>query len=145
MIRAHALTTDVPRGGSVRSGAVDVFGAGIIRHAAPDADFGVHAWQDDIGRGPGDFAADAPVNRAYLAYYHAMGMDLRTAAAFYALTNSAPNTGVRWLHTADIARFVSSSSGSSIASSCPLRCDTNTSPISAPIVLTISPNPSAVA
>ena len=106
MIRAHALTTDVPRGGSVRSGAVDLFVAGIIRHAAPDADFGVHAWQDDIGRGPGDFAADAPVNRAYLAYYHAMGMDLRTAAAFYALTNSAPNTGVRWLHTADIARFV---------------------------------------
>ena len=106
MIRAHSLTTDVPRGGSLRSGAVDLFVAGIIRHAAPDADFGVHAWQDDIGRGPGDFAADAPVNRAYLAYYHAMGMDLRTAAAFYALTNSAPNTGVRWLHTADIARFV---------------------------------------
>ena len=106
MIRAHALATDVPPGGSVRSGAVELFLAGASRHAAPDADFGVHAWQDDAGRGPADFAADAPVNRAYLEYYRAMGMAPRTAALFYALTNSVPNTGVRWLHTTDIARFV---------------------------------------
>jgi hypothetical protein len=106
MIRAHALATDVPAGGSVRSGAVELFLAGITRHAAPDADFGVHAWQDDAGRGPADFAASAPVNRAYLDYYRAMGMAPATAAAFYALTNSVPNSGVRWLHTADIARFV---------------------------------------
>jgi hypothetical protein len=106
MIRAHALVTDVPPGGSVRSGAVELFLAGISRHAAPDADFGVHAWQDDAGRGPADFAANAPVNRAYLEYYRAMGMDPRAAAAFYALTNSVPNEGVRWLHAADIARYV---------------------------------------
>jgi hypothetical protein len=106
MIRAHAIATDVPAGGSVRSGAVELFLAGAIRHAAPDADFGVHAWEDEAGRGPGDFAADAPVNRAYLDYYRAMGMAPATAAAFYALTNSVPNSGVHWLHTADIARFV---------------------------------------
>jgi len=106
MIRARAMATDVPPGGSARSGAVDLFLAGTSRHAAPDADFGVHAWADDDGRGPRDFAADAPVNRAYLDYYRAMGMAPGTAAAFYALTNSAPNTGVRWLHTADLARFV---------------------------------------
>lgn len=106
MIRAHGIATDVPPGGSVRSGAVELFLAGISRHAAANADFGVHAWQDDSGRGPDDFAADAPVNRAYLDYYQTMGMAPRTAAAFYALTNSAPNADVRWLRTADIARFV---------------------------------------
>ena len=106
MIRAHALATDVPAGGSVRSGAVELFLAGVSRHAAPDADFGVHAWQDDAGRGPAQFAADAPVNRAYVEYYRAMGMDARAASAFYALTNSAPNDGVRWLHPADIKRFL---------------------------------------
>ncbi len=106
LIRAHAIATDVPPGGSVRSGAVELFLAGATRHAAPDADFGVHAWEDDAGRGPANFRADAPVNRAYLDYYHAMGMAPAAAAAFYALTNSVPNAQVRWLHPADIARFV---------------------------------------
>jgi len=106
MIRTHALATSVPAGGSVRSGAVELFLAGTTRHAAPDADFGVHAWLDDAGRGPADFAASSPVNRAYIDYYRAMGMTPGTAAAFYALTNSVPNTRVRWLHTADIARYV---------------------------------------
>lgn len=106
MIHAHALATEVPPGGSVRSGAVDLFVAGVHRRAAPDADFGVHAWEDDQGRGPADFAADAPVNRAYLDYYRAMGLSPRDAAGFYALTNSVPNRAVRWLHAGDIARFV---------------------------------------
>ena len=29
-----------------------------------------------------------------------------TASAFYALTNSVPNDSVRWLQSADLARFV---------------------------------------
>ena len=107
MIRAHAIATSVPPGGSVRSGAVELFLAGITRHAAPDADFGVHAWVDDTGRGPDDYDANAPVNRAYVTYYQAMGMTPGTAAAFYALTNSVPNSRVRWLHSADLAQFVS--------------------------------------
>ncbi len=106
MIRAHALTTEVPQHGSVRSGAVELFLAGATRRVAADADFGVHAWLDDAGRGPDDYAANAPVNRAYLDYYRAMDMAPRDASAFYALTNSVPNSDVRWLHRADIARFV---------------------------------------
>ena len=106
MIRAHAIATDVPAGGSVRSGAVELFLAGITRHAAPDAHFGVHAWQAVAGRGPAQCAANSPVNRAYLDYYQAMGMAPATASAFYALTNSVPNDSVRWLQSADLARFV---------------------------------------
>jgi hypothetical protein len=106
MIRAHAIATEIPAGGSVRSGAVDLFLAGATRRAAPDADFGVHAWLDDTGRGPADFSANDPVNRAYLDYYRAMGMAPGTATAFYALTNSAPSSGVRWLKTSDIGRYI---------------------------------------
>ena len=106
MIRARAIATDVPPGGSVRSGAVELFLAGQSRHAAPDADFGVHAWEDDSGRGPADYPATAPANHAYLAYYQAMGMTPHAATAFYALTNSVPNSQVRWLRGADIARFL---------------------------------------
>ncbi|EGD59799.1 hypothetical protein Y88_2236 [Novosphingobium nitrogenifigens DSM 19370] len=106
MIHASGIATDIPTGGSVRSGAVELFLAGVTRHAAPDAEFAVHAWEDDAGHGPRDFAPDAPVNRAYLDYYRAMGMTPEHAGAFYALTNSVPNAGVLWLHVADIARYV---------------------------------------
>ncbi len=106
MIRARGLATDVPAGGSVRSGAVELFLAGTHRHAAPDAGFAVHAWADEDGRGPGDFPMTAPVNRAYLSYYRAMGMSGDAAAGFYALTNSVPNSSARWLTGSDIARYL---------------------------------------
>lgn len=105
MIRARGLATEVPPGGSVRSGAVELFLAGARRHAAPDAEFAVHAWEDEQGRSPRDFAPEAGPNRLYLDYYRAMGLPPEKAGAFYALTNSVPNSRVLWLTTADIARY----------------------------------------
>jgi hypothetical protein len=105
MIRAHGLATDVPPGGSVRSGAVELFLAGRIRHAAPDAEFAVHSWRDDDGREPQDFAAADPVNAAYTRYYRDMGLSAAQAAAFYALTNSVAHDQVLVLHTPDIAPY----------------------------------------
>ncbi|WP_295528659.1 hypothetical protein [Novosphingobium sp. Chol11] len=105
MIRAHGLATAIPPGGSVRSGAVELFLAGAARHAAPDAEFAVHSWRDDDGREPGDFAATDPVNAAYTRYYREMGLSPRQAAAFYALTNSVAHDQVLVLHTGDIAPY----------------------------------------
>ncbi len=106
MIRAQGLATKVPPGGSVRSGAVELFLAGSARHAAPDAEFAVHSWKDDNGNEPQDFAAVDPVNAAYLGYYREMGLSAKQAAAFYALTNSVANDQVLVLHTPDIANYV---------------------------------------
>lgn len=106
LIREHGLTTDVPSGGSVRSGGVELFLAGTTRRAAPDAEFGVHAWKDETGHQPGDFAADAPANKTYLDYYREMGLSPENADGLYALTNSVPNQQMLWLHTEDIKRFV---------------------------------------
>lgn len=106
LIRAHGLTTDVPSGGSVRSGGVELFLAGSIRRAAADAEFGVHAWKDESGHQPGDFAADAPANQTYLDYYREMGLTPENATGLYALTNSVPNEQVLWLKTSDLKRFV---------------------------------------
>lgn len=106
MIRAAGLATHVPEGGSVRSGAVELFLAGASRSAEPQAEFAVHSWLDTDGREAGDFAADAPVNRTYLAYYREMGLTPENAAAFYALTNSVPNDEALWLGPADIGRYV---------------------------------------
>src|SRR3546814_10235953 len=46
-IRRAGMETVVPAGGSVRSGAVELWLAGTVRRAAPDAEFGVHSWADE--------------------------------------------------------------------------------------------------
>ncbi|MCW0198077.1 alpha/beta hydrolase [Sphingopyxis sp.] len=105
-IRRAGLETIVPSGGSVRSGAVELWLAGAVRRAAPDAEFGVHSWADEYGREANDYPADDPVHAEYLAYYREMGMDEAKARAFYALTNATPFDDVRYLTRADMARFV---------------------------------------
>jgi hypothetical protein len=106
MIRHAGLATHVPAGGSVRSGAVELFFAGTIRRIDDGAEFAVHAWEDEAGLEATDFAADAPENRKYLAYYHEMGMDAGQAAAFYAMTNSVPFERALWLDAAEMRRWL---------------------------------------
>lgn len=105
-VRRAGLETVVPSGGSVRSGAVELWLAGATRRAAPDAEFGVHSWADDTGREANDYPANDPVHAEYLSYYREMGMDDAKARAFYALTNSTPFDDVRYLTRDDMARFV---------------------------------------
>ncbi len=97
MIRAAGLETHVPRGGSVRSGAVELFLAGASRRIDDGAEFAVHSWLDDWGREAREVAADAPEHRAYLAYYREMGMAEDEASAFYAMTNSVGFDSAKWL------------------------------------------------
>jgi hypothetical protein len=105
-IRAAGLATHVPEGGSARSGAVELFLAGVRRTVAPGALFAVHSWRDELGREPADFGPDAPENRLYLDYYGEMGMTTDEARAFYAMTNSVPNTGALWLEGKDMTRWI---------------------------------------
>lgn len=105
-IRRAGLETVVPSGGSVRSGAVELWLAGNTRRAASDAEFGVHSWADEYGREANDYPVDDPVHAEYLSYYREMGMDDAKARAFYALTNSTPFEDVRYLTRDDMARFV---------------------------------------
>lgn len=106
MIRAKGLTTHVPAGGSVRSGGVELFLAGKLRKADPGAEFAVHAWADEDGREPTDYAEGAPENRAYIDYYVEMGMTDGAAKAFYAMTNSVPNADAKWLTARDMKQWV---------------------------------------
>ncbi|SEH16751.1 hypothetical protein SAMN05428974_1872 [Sphingopyxis sp. YR583] len=105
-IRRQGMETVVPAGGSIRSGAVELWLAGVTRRAAPDAEFGVHSWADEYGREANDYPANDPVHAEYLGYYREMGMDNAKARAFYALTNSTPFDDVRYLTRGDMARFV---------------------------------------
>ena len=107
MIHARGLATNVPDGGSVRSGGVELFLAGVRHTAAKGAEFAVHSWADDTGHEAADFSADSPENRAYLDYYRDMGMAADQAKKFYAMTNSVPNAQAKWLSASDMGHWVS--------------------------------------
>jgi len=105
MIRRAGISTNVPARGSVRSGAVELFLAGVTRTADPEAEFIVHSWMDENGREASDYPASDPVHAEYLDYYAEMGVPLPTARAFYALTNSVPFSEQLRLSRGDMARF----------------------------------------
>jgi hypothetical protein len=105
-LRARGMITHVPDGGSVRSGAVELFLAGAQRIADPGAEFAVHSWSDEFGLEPKDYAPDAPENRSYIDYYRELGMSEPEARAFYAMTNSVPNADAKWLGAAEMGRWV---------------------------------------
>ena len=105
MIRRAGLDTYVPEDGSVRSGAVELFLAGMHRRAETGAEFAVHSWQDSDGFEPRDVADNDPVNLAYLSYYREMGLSDGQARAFYAMTTAVPHDEALWLSKAEFARY----------------------------------------
>ena len=106
MIRASALATHIPRGGSARSGAVELFLAGSQRTMEPGALFAVHSWLDNHGREPRDFPEDHPANRIYIDYYMTMGMSESAARGFYAMTNSVPHSRALWFGPEQMLRWI---------------------------------------
>jgi hypothetical protein len=106
MVRKAGIATYVPNGGSVRSGGVELFLAGVKRSAGPEAEFAVHSWLDEDGLEPDDYAEDDPANREYVNYYREMGMSADKAKAFYALTNSVPHDDALYLKPRDIAAYI---------------------------------------
>jgi hypothetical protein len=106
LIRAAGMTAHVPAGGSVRSGAVELVLAGASLTIDDGAEFAVHAWLDEYGRGAADYAADSSEHRKYLSYYREMGMGVEQAASFYAMTNATPFERPRWLTGTEMRRWV---------------------------------------
>lgn len=114
-IRAAGIATHVPDGGSVRSGAVELFLAGETRTMDKGAEFAVHSWRDNYGREPSDYAADAPENRLYLDFYEDMGMSAERAQAFYDMTNSVPHVQALWLDADDMRGWIAPEKARQIA------------------------------
>lgn len=106
LIRAAGMTAHVPAGGSVRSGAVELMLAGASLTIDDGAEFAVHAWLDEYGRGAADYAADSSEHRKYFAYYREMGMGAEQAVSFYAMTNATPFEQPRWLTGTEMRGWV---------------------------------------
>lgn len=105
MVRKQGMETIVPQDGSVRSGGVELFIAGLKRTAEPGAEFGVHSWQDDEGREAKDYPAGAPIHMAYLNFYREMGFTPEKAQDFYAFTNRSPFDSIHYMTRDEIARY----------------------------------------
>lgn len=101
-IREAGIATHVPNGGSVRSGAVELFLAGATRTMEQGAQFAVHSWLDNHGREADDFAAEHSAHRLYIDYYVEMGMSEARARDFYAMTNSVPHSSALWLSVGEM-------------------------------------------
>lgn len=105
-IREAGIATHIPMGGSVRSGAVELFLAGAQRTMDESAQFAVHSWLDNQGREADDFADNHPAHRLYLDYYVEMGMSEAEARQFYAMTNSVPHHSALWLKASDMRQWL---------------------------------------
>lgn len=106
IIHDRGISTDVPQGGSVRSGAVDLFLAGLHRTTASDAKFAIHAWVDEDGHRPSNFSTNDPINKRYVQFYHyTAGMAEPAAVRFYDLANSVPFENALWLTPSQIAQY----------------------------------------
>lgn len=90
----------------MRSGAVELFLAGVTRTMEEGATFAVHSWLDNHGREADDFAPDHPAHRLYLDYYVEMGMSEPQAREFYAMTNSVPHSEALWLKADDMRGWI---------------------------------------
>lgn len=101
-IRAEGIATHVPNGGSVRSGAVEIFLAGAERTMEEGALFAVHSWLDNHGREADDFPPDHEAHRLYIDFYVEMGMTEAQAWDFYTMTNSVPHSSALWLRADDM-------------------------------------------
>lgn len=106
LVRQARISTYVPETGSVRSGGVELFLAGVEHRAAPGAQFGVHSWQDSDGFEADDYPPSDPVHALYIGYYIDMGMAPQTARAFYDFTNHAAHfASVHYMTPSELTRF----------------------------------------
>lgn len=105
MVRKAGMNTTVPRGGSVRSGGVELFLAGVHRTAEPGAEFGVHSWQDDEGNEAKDVPASDPIHANYIRYYQEIGLSPDQARAFYAFTNQTAFDSLHYMTQPELAQF----------------------------------------
>ena len=105
MIRRAGISTFVPSGGSIRSGGVELFLAGVHRTAEPGAEFGVHSWEDEDGRQARDVPAGDPAHLAYLRYYQDVGLSPEQASAFYAFTNQVSFDSIHYMTQRELALY----------------------------------------
>ncbi|MGI9615601.1 MAG: hypothetical protein ACR2QO_22000 [Acidimicrobiales bacterium] len=102
LVREAGLNTHLDADGSVASGGVDFYLAGVERTFEPGASFGVHSWADIDGTEGKDIPEDDAEHRRYLDYYEQVGI----ASEFYWFTlDAAPADDIYVMTPADLETY----------------------------------------
>ncbi len=91
--------------GTIASGGVDLFLAGVKRTKGKNCQIGVHSWG-----GSGETATDFPVGHEYhlpyINYYVEIGFSQQEAEDFYYFTiYSAPEKSIHWMTDEEIEKY----------------------------------------
>ena len=104
-LHQEGIHTRVASGGSIASGAVDLFLAGDLRILEANAQVGVHSWSTGT-REATDFPVDSEEHQPYIQYYQSIGMSEQLASDFYFFTiNAAPAADIHWMTEAELTRY----------------------------------------
>lgn len=106
IIRRNGIRTTVPAHGSVRSGAIELFLAGVERSAADSARFVIHAWQTAGTQDRNSRTFSSSMSDTYTRYYRDMGMTDQDAQSFYRQTMAVPSGRGLSLKASELARYV---------------------------------------
>lgn len=110
--RVHELkiNTHLMANGSIASGGVDFFLAGIERTKGVNTKIGVHSWAgaDEDGKevSAKDFPEGHKYHLPYINYYNSIGFTQEDAEAFYYFTiNAAPAHSIHWMAKDEITKY----------------------------------------
>ncbi|MCV6605397.1 MAG: hypothetical protein OIF34_08830 [Porticoccaceae bacterium] len=102
-VRAAGLHTRIEANGSIASGGVDFFLAGVQRTIIRGATLGVHSWSDGVIEGASLPRSDNS-HRFYIDYYQAMGLDDPSGFYFFTL-DAASSSDIHNMTEAEITRW----------------------------------------
>ncbi len=101
LVRQHGFKTHVPSNGTIASGGVDFFLAGVERTVDSGGKLGVHSWAGGDIRGD-QIPRDDPEHKLYLDYYAEMGIP----AEFYWFTlQAAPPEDIHFMTADELAQY----------------------------------------
>ncbi|MGS2724699.1 hypothetical protein ACVBEJ_13235 [Porticoccus sp. GXU_MW_L64] len=102
-LRTANLNTRIEANGSIASGGVDFFIAGVQRTIINGATIGVHSWAEGNTEGS-SLPRNDPRHNVYIDYYRDMG--LADPSGFYFFTlNAAPSSGIHNMTPAEISQW----------------------------------------
>ncbi|WP_338394062.1 hypothetical protein [Fulvitalea axinellae] len=109
-VHQKGISTELLDNGTIASGGVDFFLAGVKRSIGANTKIGVHSWGGTDGNGNSVSASDFPKGHAnhqpYIDYYMSIGFSQADAEEFYYFTiNAAPASGMHWMTAEEIAKY----------------------------------------
>lgn len=105
-VHKKGMNTYLMDDGTIASGGVDFFLAGVKRTKGTNTKIGVHSWADNTGKEATDFPVGHAYHLPYIQYYVSVGFTQQQAEDFYYFTiNVAPSEKIHWMTEEEIIKY----------------------------------------